>query len=329
MIRRSRHLRLIRGTGCGGFCAGVWALAVAFAVWNCGTHAAAQKGVAPEPRLEAKPKAADRPADAETPPSEPSSPPSAGTAPKWEQPSAVDHASPPAEEDTCPGDLPPSEHRRRVFDFLRRSIPEQRIPDPRVEQNWLAHPFSVGLFLGTLQGSTLMVDWVEQRNGYLGGIRAGYDFDEYLGLEFRHAFGSCRIVDSERAIVAAGAGHLMQARYSDRQLYEITFLWYPVGGGRWQPYVIGGIGIAEVQFADIFGNSYAASVPSIPVGVGMKYHCTDRVVLRLECADDMVFTRGSGMVDTIHDFSILAGIEFRFGGSRRSYWPWSPAGSLW
>ena len=179
-----------------------------------------------------------------------------------------------------------------------------------------------------------MVNWLEQRAGYLGGVRFGYDFDEYLGMEFRHAFGSCRLVDSDRAwaaaeVVSPGSSEFAQARFSDRQLYEISFLWYPWGGGRWQPFITGGIGIAEVQFQDILGDNYAASVPSIPIGVGVKYHCTDRVVLRAECTDDFVFTRGSGMVDTIHDFSVLLGIEFRFGGSRRGYWPWVPASSAW
>ena len=329
MIRPASHLHLIRGFRRERFCAGVCAMVVGALVLGCTTRAMAQRAVAPEPSTAQTPQESSQPAEKGTPPAELPHLPSAGAAPKWQQPS-MDDGTPAAEEkafaDGPQSCLPP---RRRMLDLLR---PEQQVPDPRVQQNWLAHPFSAGLFIGSLHSSTLMVDWVNQSTGYVGGVRVGYDFDEYLGLEFRHAFGSCRLVDSDRAIAAAasqGLSETAQARFSDRQLYEITFLWYPIGGGRWQPYIMAGIGIAEVQFLDLLGNDYSASVPSVPVGIGVKYHCTDRVVLRLEGTDDLVFTRGAGMVDTLHDLSILAGIEFRFGGSRRSYWPWVPAGSVW
>jgi hypothetical protein len=115
-----------------------------------------------------------------------------------------------------------------------------------------------------------------------------------------------------------------QTRYSDRQAYELTFLWYILGGGRWQPFITSGIGITTVQFQDLLGRSYAPSSPSIPIGLGVKYHCTDRLVGRLDLTDDIIFTRGAGMSGTLHDFSLTVGIEFRFGGPRRSYWPWNP-----
>ncbi len=65
---------------------------------------------------------------------------------------------------------------------------------------------------------------------------------------------------------------------------------------------------------------------SVPLALGLKYRCNDWMALRFECADNIVFGRGS--VRSVHDFSITGGVEIRFGRSRKTYWPWNPDRSL-
>jgi len=201
---------------------------------------------------------------------------------------------------------------------------------PPQEQRWLAHPWSVGLFAGWLNGSTLIDDWTNQGNGMLAGLRLGCDIDDYWGVELRYAFGSCSISDSDRAVAASGIADyalVSTGRSADYSLLDATFLVYPWGEHRWRPYVMMGIGMAEVHFADIL-QAHSASVAGVPLAVGVKYRCSDRWALRLEACDDLIFSGQSGF-NNLNDFSVTGGLEFRFGGSHRSYWPWNPSHSYW
>ena len=70
------------------------------------------------------------------------------------------------------------------------------------------------------------------------------------------------------------------------------------------------------------------TVPEIPLGLGIKFHMSQGAALRLEFNDTFIFSGGSGF-NSVQDLSITGGLEFRFGGGRRSYWPWNPAPSSW
>lgn len=197
------------------------------------------------------------------------------------------------------------------------------------EQRWLAHPWSVGLFIGYLNGSTLIDNWTNQGSGMLAGLRMGCDVDDYWGLELRYAFGSCSISDSAQALQAAAAANVPvgNGRFADYALLDAEFLFYPWGEHRWRPYVLMGIGAAEVHFSDVM-QLYSASVAGLPLALGVKYRCTDRLALRLELCDDVIFSGQTGF-NNLNDFSLTGALELRFGGSRRSYWPWDPSHSAW
>ncbi len=65
----------------------------------------------------------------------------------------------------------------------------------------------------------------------------------------------------------------------------------------------------------------------MPLAVGVKYHGSNALALRLEVADNMAF--GAHGIDTLHQLSVVGGVELRFGGSRKAYWPWNPARNYW
>jgi opacity protein-like surface antigen len=206
--------------------------------------------------------------------------------------------------------------------------------------SWLARPVSIGLFVGMLTGSPLIDDWVGQSTGYLGGIRFGYDFDEYFGTEFRAGLGSTPLYDSARAqatlnevftadgVPANSPQRQLLQRNSDRSVYDISLLYYYCGDRRLRPYFLAGIGFAQLRFSDILGNGYSNSMYGIPLALGLKYHVDDRMALRFEVGDDILFAGGMGM-NVLHDVTVSAGLELRFGGHPKSYWPWNPGANFW
>ena len=73
------------------------------------------------------------------------------------------------------------------------------IGKPLLRESWRYRPFHAGWFMGPLQGSPLIDDWVGGSNGFLAGYRFGWDYDHYWGCELRFAFGNVALYDSQRA----------------------------------------------------------------------------------------------------------------------------------
>jgi len=51
------------------------------------------------------------------------------------------------------------------------------------------------------------------------------------------------------------------------------------------------------------------------------------LALRFEVCDNVSF--GAAGLSTMHNVSIVGAAEIRLGGSRRSYWPWTPGRASW
>ena len=202
--------------------------------------------------------------------------------------------------------------------------------EPPINESWLDRPVSAGVFVGVVNGSPLIDDWVGQQQGITGGLRLGYDFNEHWGTELRYAFGAIKLYDSERAMAVAPNSDVnpYETRYSDLDLVDASLVFYPWGDTRWRPYFLTGIGLTQLRFQDILGVRYSVTVPDIPLGVGLKFHVSEAAALRVELNDTIIFSGGSGF-NAVQDLSLTGGLEFRFGGSRRSYWPWNPAPSNW
>jgi hypothetical protein len=198
------------------------------------------------------------------------------------------------------------------------------------EQDWLYRPLSAGVFFGALFGSDLVPDWVSEKSGFLGGVRLGWDFDPYWGVEVRYAFGNVRLSDSERAVAERNYwaeaipawDYNENARYSSRNILDLSMLYYFRGDVRLRPYILFGVGYASLRFDDILGEHWTHSTVDMPIAIGVKYLCSDQFALRFEVNDTILV--GNSDLETVHDFNLTLGLEARFGGSRRSYWPWNP-----
>ena len=190
---------------------------------------------------------------------------------------------------------------------------------PEITQVWAERPLRVGLFLSVLEGDELIQGQVGQGNGALGGLRLGCDLDDYWGLEARLGFGSA---DVENLVGAA------DVRSGQLTVADISVLYYPWPSPRWRPFLSAGAGLAWFDFRDQTGENVANSTPSFPLGLGASYRIDDAAALRLELFDTIAVGDGSEL-DTTHNVSFGAALEYRFGGPRRSYWPWEPPPRVW
>ncbi len=232
--------------------------------------------------------------------------------------------------------LPRGEAGRGLLGFGRRPRPRHRgIGRPLVRESWRYRPFGASSFIGMIQGSPLIDDWVGQKEGYFGGYRLGWDFDYYWGCEIRYGFGSVPLYDSQRAKDAAEQEHgsAWNDMYDRRRdceivLGDIDLLYYPLGDAAWRPYLMVGLGAAGIKFQDRLANYVDKTVFATPVAIGLKYRWNDWLVLRFDCADNIIFGDGHGF-NMLHDLSFTGGVEFRFGGTRTAYWPWNPGLHYW
>ena len=68
-------------------------------------------------------------------------------------------------------------------------------------------------------------------------------------------------------------------------------------------------------------------MPFPAAGIGREIPLQRTTVVRLDLLDDIAFR--TDHLQTQENVSLTAGLEFRFGGSRKVYWPWDPGRSFW
>jgi hypothetical protein len=199
---------------------------------------------------------------------------------------------------------------RPLADYLHNRPRQQ----PLQRDSWLNRPYSFSLLIGGLFLDNPVQGVVDGQAGFLYGARLGWDFERRWGVESRLAASSPGVAATN------GITPLPQA---DLLLWDLQWLWYPTGDTRWRPYVAAGFGLVDIQFMAPANVKYHDTVFGLPIGVGMKYRHSTRVAMRIDLTDNIAFA--SSQQDTMHNFSVTAGIEARFGGgTRRNYWPWNP-----
>jgi opacity protein-like surface antigen len=218
--------------------------------------------------------------------------------------------------------------RRPLRGLFRPLEDPQAVNHPLQQESWLYRPLSAGWFMGMLQGGPLIDDWVGMDRGFFGGYRLGWDESHDWGGEMRFAFGSIPLYDTQRAREANPLPIFNQRRDADLCLWDLDLLYYPWGDVPWRPYLMAGLGTARVAFTDRLFVRRDKTVFAMPLALGLKYRYSDRLALRFECADNIAFGGGSGF-NTLHNVSLTAGLEVRFGGSRKAYWPWNPGRHYW
>ncbi|MEX2173877.1 MAG: porin family protein [Pirellulaceae bacterium] len=182
---------------------------------------------------------------------------------------------------------------------------------PLVGTSWLNRPWYFGAFLGGLLADDLIAGHVESNNSHFIGGRLGWDFDHYWGLEGRYAFSRPQLTDA--------LGDNLSSPSRD-YFVDVSLAYYPWGDSQWRPFASVGMGFQTFRFRDDQDRSVHQSLLSVPLGVGLKFYHSPLLSLRLDAYDNIAF--GDGKLRTMQNFSLAAGVEFRFGGRPTSYFPW-------
>jgi hypothetical protein len=177
----------------------------------------------------------------------------------------------------------------------------------------------VSWFLGPIWGDDLIASRVDQKAGLLGGYRIALDMDPHIGFETRMAFTSMKL--------GYARGNPL-GRKSDVVMWDLDLMYYPTGESRFRPFFTTGIGIVDVDFRDETGYGYDELVLGMPFGCGFKYRWDRYLILRMDLRDNLAFAATSGL-ETMHNFSMTFGLEFRFGGPKTRYFPWQPGRGGW
>lgn len=185
--------------------------------------------------------------------------------------------------------------------------------EPMEGTSWLNRPWHVGFFLGAMNGDDVIDRQVDQHTAWYGGGRLGRDLDHYWGVEWRCGFSQPRVADINPA---------PGIRHSQDAMFDLDLLYYPWGDSRWRPYFLLGVGWAGFRFDDAQGTPIKDVTVTTPFGLGLKYCYRPQIALRLDVIDNLAFS--SETVDTMHNVSVSFGVDFHFGGRRRSYFPWHP-----
>jgi hypothetical protein len=191
--------------------------------------------------------------------------------------------------------------------------------EPLLDASWLNRPYFAGFFLGALEGDTLIADQIDQSIGFFYGFRLGWDYDIYWGLETRLGFSELGLdFVNDPTIVGLS---------TDIVIWDASLVYYPWGDSRWRPYVSLGIGLVDFDFLDENALRQSDAVVGVPLGFGLKYRHSDWITLRFDLTDNIALGQRADY-ETMNNLSLAAGFEFRFGGTRKSYFPWNPSRTL-
>lgn len=224
--------------------------------------------------------------------------------------------------DECPpGALGAGHHLRRGWHHTRHDAAElyERLRAPERTRSWTNRPLSIGGFVGGMFGTELIGGRVDQEPGVFAGGRFGWDVSEYWGLETRLGL-------VEMNLRAENPNVFLDK--NEVTVWDFDFMYYPWGESRLRPFLSLGLGLLQTDFVDDTGYRVKDMLFAIPIGIGAKYRLDQRVALRFDLTDHYAFAGGHD-VESTNNIAVTAGLEIRFGGRRKSYWPWEPSRTWW
>jgi hypothetical protein len=188
---------------------------------------------------------------------------------------------------------------------------------PLTGTSWRNRPWFFGTFVGGVLMNDLVPRRIYQNDTSFVGARLGLDFDHFWGLETRWAFA--------RPDLANAAGTPLPQASRD-YFTDLSLVYYPWGDSRWRPYLLAGLGFQTYRFNNDLGQRISEAAFEVPLGAGLKYFYGPWFTLRFDFADNLAV--GNARISGMHNISLMIGAEFRFGGRRRSYFPWHNSTSL-
>src|SRR5688572_7597267 len=192
------------------------------------------------------------------------------------------------------------------------------IGQPLIGTSWRNRPLYFGTFVGGIMLDDLVSNEIYQNDTTFVGARLGFDFDHFWGLEARWAFARADLADSN------GTPFFPASRDN---FADLSLVYYPLGDARWRPYLVGGLGFQTFRFNNEEGQRISEALLEIPLGFGVKYFYGPWFTLRFDFVDNLAV--GNERISGMHNVSLMAGCEVRFGGRRPSYFPWHNNTTYW
>jgi len=180
--------------------------------------------------------------------------------------------------------------------------------EPLNGTSWRNRPLHFDLFFGGMFADDLVRRKISQSAGEFGGLRLGADFDHYWGIDFRYAAADLALTKHDSG-ASLGTSH--------NQFFDLQLVHYPWGDSKWRPFFAIGLGLANIDGANL-----SDMLVQIPIGAGLKYFWYPWLALRFDIYNNLTIPGHS--IDTVNHGAFTIGIEWRFGGRRKSYYPHHP-----
>ena len=231
---------------------------------------------------------------------------------------------------------------KTISPFNTPSGPDKGCGQPLKMRSWQDHPFYFGGFVGYICGSQLVDSMIDQKNGANGGLKVGYNFNDYWGVESRLHFASIdiretdygrQVYDAWYAASYPGAPYLpLTTRSNQLTMLDISVQYYPLGNAKWRPFFTYGLGFTRESFLDTFGVNNRVDAVTMPIGIGLRYWWNEHLAIQADLVDNVVFS--TGQAKTQNNVAFTVGIAYAFGTSKKcrptAYWPYTPSsGSRW
>lgn len=263
--------------------------------------------------------------EVEAVPNEPetlSAPPFVEPQPDWAETdlAPIEDSEVPLESYAGPGG---QSHRplRRQWHRTRHDAAElyERLRAPERARSWTNRPVSFGGFIGGMFSTELIGGRVEQEPSFFTGGRLGWDASETWGLETRLGLAEMNLRGENDAVFLDK---------NELTIWDADLMYYPWGESRLRPFLTLGLGFLQHDFVDDTGVRVKDTLFAIPFGLGFKYRVDQRLALRFDVQDNFAFAGGHD-IDSTNNIAVTAGVEIRFGGRKKNYWPWDPSRTWW
>lgn len=182
--------------------------------------------------------------------------------------------------------------------------------------SWLNRPYEASLDFGAILMTGPVSAGADRANDKFAALSLGWDWDHYWGTQARLGWATPDLTASSSS---EGSDNLFLA--------DVSLMYYPWGDSRVRPYWRIGMGLTDVEFVDRNEVRQQEYLYTVPLAIGVKHQMRRWLVWRFEIADNIAF--GLNDANTMHNLTLTAGIEARYGGRPGGYWAWRPRGSAW
>ncbi len=226
------------------------------------------------------------------------------------------------EEHRFGGDAPAWESRNWFYDlgFRHSSMHGRNVGrgKPLKNSSWSNRPYHVDWFVGQLLSDDLINNRIGQENAIFSGVRIGWDFDHYWGMEWRFGWADPD-VEFNTPLAEPNNGSFF--------LSDLDLVYYPWGDSKIRPYCLLGTGFTRLKFRDENSVNQDSTLFTIPYGAGIRFSQWPWLNWRLELLNNLAF--GSDSLSTMSNISLTVGMEWRLGAKPSSYWPWRSSRYIW